>query len=106
MGLVHVTEENFEQEVLNSEKPVLADFWAQWCGPCLMIGPIVEEVANEYGEKMKVVKVDVDQSQQVASKYGIMSIPTLIFFKGGQPVDQIIGAVDKGQLVSKINENL
>ena len=105
-GVVEVTEATFEAEVLKSETPVLVDFWAAWCGPCRMIGPIVEELATEYAGKVKVVKVNVDNSQNVAVTFGIHSIPTLIIFKGGKEVNRIIGAVSKESLKSTIEENL
>ena len=90
-----VTDTTFEEEVLKSEIPVLVDFWAEWCSPCRMIGPIVEELGKEYEGKLKVAKVDVQNNNDVASKYKIMSIPALLFFKNGEVVDQIIGAVPK-----------
>ena len=85
MAEIIITEENFENEVLNSDKPVLVDFWAQWCGPCRMLGPIIEEIANDYEGKVKVGKVNVDEQPNLASKYGIASIPTVIVFKNGKP---------------------
>ena len=97
---------NFESEVLKSDLPVLVDFWATWCGPCRMVGPIVEEMAKDYEGKLKVGKLNVDDNSQTAIQYGIMSIPSLFFFKGGKVVDQIIGAVPKQQFVEKINKVL
>jgi thioredoxin 1 len=105
-GVVEVTEATFEAEVLKSETPVLVDFWAAWCGPCRMIGPIVEELATEYAGKLKIAKVNVDNSQNVAVTFGIHSIPTLIFFKDGKEVNRIIGAVSKESLKSTVEENL
>ncbi len=98
-----VTEANFDEIVLKSEKPVIVDFWAEWCGPCRMIGPIVEEIGVEYAEKAKVVKVDVDSNNGIATKYGIRNIPTILFFKNGQVADKQVGAVPKSTLVNKLN---
>ena len=106
MALVHLTDKNFEKEVLKSELPVMVDFWATWCGPCRMVAPVVEELAKEYENKVKIGKVDVDESPATASKYGIMSIPTLMFFKGGQIMGQLVGAVSKSDLKKRIESNL
>ena len=95
---VQLRDDSFETEVLKSDVPVLVDFWAQWCMPCHMVAPAVEAVAKEYEGKLKVCKLNVDESPQTASAYGIMSIPTLMIFKGGQPVDKIIGAVPKEEI--------
>lgn len=92
MSTVVGTDQNFQEEVLKSEMPVLVDFWATWCGPCKMVKPVVEKLAGQYAGKVKVVEVDVDQNQQVSGQYGIMSIPTLMFFKKGEPVKTMIGA--------------
>lgn len=106
MSLAHFSDANFKKEVLESELPVLVDFWAAWCGPCKMIAPIVEELAVEYTNKIKIGKVDVDSSPKTATQYGIMSIPTLVFFKRGKIMDQVTGALSKAELKKKIEENL
>ncbi len=98
-----LTDDNFEQEVIKSDKAVLIDFWAVWCGPCKIIAPIVEELASEYEGKLKVGKLDVDENQQTSIKYGVRSIPTLLIFKDGKVKDQIIGAVPKAQIVQRLN---
>ena len=100
------TDGNFEAEVLNSDKPVLVDFWAEWCGPCRMIGPVVEEMAGEYDGKAKIGKVNVDNNPEISVKYGIRSIPALLIFKDGQVVDQIVGAVPKPQLTKQLDAQL
>ncbi len=97
------TETNWDDQVLNSELPVLVDFWAEWCGPCKMIAPSVHDMAVEYDGQLNVAKLDVDSAPNIAMKYGVRSIPALIFFKDGQPVDQIVGAVPKGVLKKKID---
>ena len=102
---VEITDANFAQ-IINTDKPVLVDFWAQWCGPCLAIGPSIEELAKEYEGRAVVGKVDVDNNPQVASHFGIRSIPTLIVFKNGQPVDKQIGAAAKAVLARKIEAQL
>jgi thioredoxin 1 len=102
MKPITFTDDNFETEVLKSDKPVLVDFWAVWCGPCKMIAPIVEELAGEYEGKAKVGKLDVDNNQESAIKYGVRSIPTVLIFKGGKVVDTIIGAVPKVQIKQKL----
>ncbi len=99
---VEGTDLNFAQEVLNSDVPVLVDFWAPWCGPCRMVAPIVDEIAQEYQGKLKVVKLNTDENQEIAVKYGIRSIPTIGIFNNGQVVDGIIGAVPKQMLINKI----
>ena len=94
----HVDDINFEQVVLKAEKPVLVDFWAAWCKPCLVVAPILDELAEEYSDKMNFVKLDVDNNAKTAASYGIMSIPTLLIFKNGEPVSHIVGARPKGEL--------
>jgi thioredoxin 1 len=101
-----VTDDTFESEVINADKPALVDFWAVWCGPCRMIAPHVEALAEEYVGKAVFAKVDVDANKNWAIKYGIQSIPTLLFFKGGQHVDTVVGAVPKAHLVGKITQHL
>ncbi len=100
--LLHVTDANFEEEILKSSTPALVDFWAAWCGPCRTVGPVVEELAGEYTGKVKIAKLNVDDNKQTPSKYGVRGIPTLMLFRNGQVVDQIVGAVPK----SKIKELL
>jgi len=98
----HVTDATFESAVLNSDKPAMVDFWATWCGPCKLIAPHVESLADEYAGKAVIAKLDVDANRQTAMKFGIQSIPTLLFFKGGKVVDRAIGAVDKKVLKEKL----
>jgi thioredoxin 1 len=99
------TDQNFETEVLKSEKPVLVDFWAAWCGPCQMMGPIIEELAEEMGDKYKVGKLNIDENRETAAKYGIMSIPTLIIFKEGKAVKQLVGVQAKETLKEELEKS-
>lgn len=103
---IELTDDNFEQEVLKSDLPVLVDFWATWCGPCRMVGPIVDELAKEYAGRIKVGKLNVDNNGKTSIKYGIMSIPSLLFFKKGQVVDQMVGAAPKNSFVEKLEKVL
>jgi len=104
--LLHVNDKNFEVEVLKSDMPVLVDFWATWCGPCRSISPIIEELAKEFMGRVKVTKLNVDENPGIPSQYGVRGIPTLILFKGGKILDQIIGAVPKARLVTMIEKAL
>lgn len=106
MAVLEINGSNFEQEVTKSDLPVLVDFWAEWCGPCKAIAPIVDEISTDLEGKLKVGKVNVDDNQELASKFNIMSIPSLLVFKGGEPVETIVGAMGKDQLLEKINPQL
>ena len=101
IAVTDVTDSTFQAEVIESETPVLVDFWAPWCGPCRMVGPVLEEIASER-EDVRIVKLNVDENQQTAGKYGVMSIPTMIIFKAGEPAKQIVGAQPKKKLVAEI----
>ncbi|MEV4600297.1 MULTISPECIES: thioredoxin [unclassified Amycolatopsis] len=103
---VKVTDKSFVDDVLTSEKPVLVDFWATWCGPCKMVAPVLEEIAAENGEKLTVAKLDIDENPNTARDYQVMSIPTLILFQGGKPVKQIVGAKPKAALLSDLKDVL
>jgi thioredoxin 1 len=104
--VAEVNSQNFDDVVLKSEMPVLVDFWAPWCGPCRMIAPHVDALAREMGDRLKVVKLNTDEAQDIATRYGVMSIPTLIVFKGGQIVEQMVGAMQKQQIAAKVEPHL
>ncbi len=101
-----VTDDTFASEVLQSDTPVLVDFWAEWCGPCLRVAPVLEEIANELGDKVKVVKLDIDANPNTARDYRVLSVPTLTVFKGGEPVQSVAGARPKGDLIRLIESAL
>jgi thioredoxin 1 len=103
---LEITDANFDEVVMNSDKPVIIDFWAEWCGPCRMVGPVVDELAKEYDGKAVIGKLDVDNNPKVATEFGIMSIPALLFFKDGKVVDKQVGAVPKHILANKLNAQL
>jgi thioredoxin 1 len=104
--LLEVTDENFDTEIMNSDIPVLVDFWAEWCGPCRMVTPVVEELANDYQGKVKVGKMNVDENRQTPAKFGIRAIPTLIFFKGGEVAQTIVGAQPKSHIEEELKKLL
>ncbi|MFH1692453.1 MAG: thioredoxin [Candidatus Omnitrophota bacterium] len=106
MGVVRVTDENFKKEVLDEKMPCLVDFWADWCGPCKKISPLVDDIAVEYNGKMKVAKMNIDEGKKTASSYGVMSIPMIMFFKDGKVLGQVIGAIGRSELKAKIEEHL
>lgn len=103
-NIVTLTESNFESEVLKSSVPVLVDFWAEWCGPCKMLGPTLDELSNEYAGKVKIAKLNVDDNQNLAAQYGVTSIPMLLFFKGGQIQNQMVGAKPKSVLKGELDK--
>ncbi len=103
---IEITDANFEEVVLNSDKPVLVDFWAEWCGPCRMVGPIVEELSGEYDGKAVIGKVNVDENQEVSMKFGIRNIPTLLVFKNGEVVDKQVGVAPKNVLAQKLDAHM
>ena len=105
-NIIHVSDDSFEQEVLQSEKPVLIDYWAEWCGPCKMIAPILNEVASEYADKIRVAKLNIDENPATPPKYGIRGIPTLMLFKNGEVEATKVGAVSKAQLAAFLDENI
>ncbi len=104
--VLQVTDENFEEEIINSEMPAMVDFWAEWCGPCKMVSPLVEELAQEYKGKIKVASMDVDGNRQTPAKFGIRNIPTLIFFKGGEVANTLIGAYPKSHIEEELKKLL
>lgn len=106
MSIVEVSASNFKEEVLDAEQPVLVDFWAAWCGPCRMIAPVVQQIAEEYGDKLKVAKLNVDENPNIASKYEVMSIPTLFVFKNGDIASRLIGYMPKDKLKQAIDQVL
>ena len=106
MALLHLTDSNFKKEVLESDLPVLVDYWATWCGPCKMIAPLLEELAQEYESQLKVGKINIEENPRIPTQYGVMSIPTLMLFKKGQVVDQASGALSRAELKKRISENL
>ncbi|MEW5758235.1 MAG: thioredoxin [Candidatus Omnitrophota bacterium] len=106
MPVIHLNNSNFKKEIIENKEIALVDFWANWCGPCKMIAPLIDEIAKDYDGKIKVAKLNIDDAADIASQYGIMSIPTLLFFKNGQVVGQVVGAISKSEIKEKINNIL
>lgn len=104
--VLHISDASFEQEVLRSEVPVLLDFWAPWCGPCKMIAPVLDELATEFGDKVKIAKINIDENEQVAAQFGVRSIPTLMLFKEGKSVATQVGALPKSQLAAFVQQHI
>jgi thioredoxin 1 len=103
---LEITDTIYQQEVINADKPVLVDFWAPWCGPCRIVGPVLAEIAEEQDARVKIVKVNVDENQQYAGQLGVFNIPTMVLYKGGQPVEKIVGALPKQQILDRIEPHL
>lgn len=103
---LELTDANFEEKVLKSDKPVLVDFWAEWCGPCRMVGPVIEEISNDYSDKAVVAKLDVDTNQEFAAKYGVRNIPTVLFFKDGEMVERKVGVAPKDEYTTVLDKLL
>jgi thioredoxin 1 len=106
MAILHLNDSNFNSEVINSKEPVLVDFWAEWCGPCKRVAPVIEEVSRDYAGRVKIGKLNVEEGVNTATKFGVMSIPTLMLFKNGKIIQQIVGVVSKNELKSMIDNNL
>ncbi|MCB5234677.1 MAG: thioredoxin [Candidatus Cloacimonetes bacterium] len=106
MAIIEVNSASFESEVLQCDKPVLIDFWAPWCGPCKALNPVIQKLTEEVGDNVKICKINIDESPDIAGKYSIMSIPTLLIMKGGEPVDQLVGLVQKNKIMDKLNPHI
>ena len=104
--MIHVTDDSFDSDVLKSDKPVLVDYWAEWCGPCKMIAPVLEQIGEEKGDTLKIAKLDVDKHNTTAQSFGVTGIPTMILFKNGEPVERIVGFLPKQQLLRRIEPHL